>query len=83
LPVGLKKIGSSAFEKCVALTSVVINAPLPPKISKNTFKGVTGACVLHVPRGCKLGYQQEKIWGPAFSQIEEVQLVPLKSEGVK
>jgi hypothetical protein len=45
---------------------------MPPKINKNTFKGVTGACQLTVPIGCRIIYQQDKQWSASFAQISEV-----------
>jgi len=63
LSVGLKEIGGSAFAKCVSLREVNVNAPLPPKISKSTFKDVVlGACKFYVPKGCRNMYMQDKQW---------------------
>ena len=63
LSVGLKSIDGGAFQKCVSLREVDIKAPLPPKISKSTFKDiVVGACKFYVPRGCKAFYMKDKQW---------------------
>ena len=63
LAVGLKSIGGSAFAKCVSLREVKVNAPLPPKITKTTFKDtVLGVLKFYVPMGCKAGYMRDKQW---------------------
>jgi hypothetical protein len=63
LSVSLKEIGGGAFSKCVSLREVSVNAPLPPKISKSTFKDVVlGACRFYVPKGCRNSYVQDKQW---------------------
>jgi hypothetical protein len=61
--VSLKSIGSGAFAKCVSLREVVVNAPLPPKMVKSSFKDVVlGACKFYVPKGCKPQYAQDRQW---------------------
>ena len=61
--VFLKNIGGGAFAKCVSLREVIVNAPLPPKIAKSSFKDIVlGACQFYIPRGTKNNYLQDKQW---------------------
>jgi hypothetical protein len=63
LPVALKSLGGGAFAKCVSLREVTVNAPLPPKMSRSTFKDVIlQACKFYIPRGCRNLYMQDKQW---------------------
>ena len=63
LSVSLKNIGGGAFAKCVSLREVIVNAPLPPKIAKSSFKDIVlGACQFYIPRGTKNNYLQDKQW---------------------
>ena len=60
---GVKNIGGGAFAKCVSLREVIVNAPLPPKIAKSSFKDIVlGACQFYIPRGTKNNYLQDKQW---------------------
>ena len=63
LAVSLKDVSGGAFSKCVSLREVNVNAPIPPKITKTTFKDVVlGACKFYIPKGTKSSYMQDKQW---------------------
>ena len=71
LSVGLKQMGGSAFAKCVNLREVDVKAPLPPKISKSTFKDVILAtCRFYIPRGSRMLYIQDKQWQKITQLVE-------------
>ena len=55
-----KKIGGSAFQKCISLHEVNLNCPMPPSIAGDTFKGVTATFM--IPKGSQQAYMADKKW---------------------
>lgn len=72
LPKTLKSIDWGAFDQCESLTSVTINAVVPPTVEYESFH-LNGT--LYVPKGCKQRYQDAENWN-SFSQIIETDYVP-------
>ena len=70
IPLSVKSISESVFEKCIKLESVVVNNPVPPSISNNTFSN-NGAIILYVPKGCRESYLSAENWR-YFGQIREM-----------
>ena len=68
----MKKIGKSAFSKCVSLNAIRIHAVIPPQCGgDNTFKDVpVGVCRLTVPQGCKIAYNNAKVWKSFYQVVE-------------
>lgn len=76
LPKTLKSIDWGAFDQCENLTSVTLNAVVPPAVEYETFHLNTYLnATLYVPKGCKQRYQDAENWN-SFSQIIETDYVP-------
>ena len=76
LPETLKSIDWGAFDQCESLTSVTINAVVPPTVEYESFHLNTYLNgTLYVPKGCKQRYQDAENWN-SFSQIIETDYVP-------
>lgn len=64
IPHNVKSIKPNAFNGCVGLTSVIVQKrSIPPKISTDTFSGVTlrNVC-LYVPTNSIAAYRHTKVW---------------------
>ena len=67
---GIKKIGDDAFENCLSLTSVTIEATTPPDILPNTFSGTPANMVIYVPAASLNDYKSD--WYEWESSIQPI-----------
>jgi hypothetical protein len=67
-------IGDGAFLNCTSLTSITIQATIPPILVEHlyfyqTFNGCNASLLIHVPSGYVLTYQNATGWSTYSSII--------------
>lgn len=70
LPNSLESVGDNAFSWCENITSVRVQAIIPPEMSHSSFERISANAVLFVPFGTKDAYEITE-WGDDFSSIIE------------
>jgi hypothetical protein len=71
IPSSVTRIEIGAFAFNIRLTSLYVNATIPPNAGEEVFYGVnTSACTLYVPTGTKAAYQTAETW-KEFGNITE------------
>jgi len=74
IPANVTRIGYSAFMECAGLQSIYALNPVPVAFSKidRVFDGINkNNCVLYVPIGSKVAYQNALLWKD-FTNIVEI-----------
>jgi|GEM_PF-2385454 len=74
IPNSVNSIGNYAFQVCTGLTSITIQRPAPSTITlgTNVFQSVNkNTCILYVPFGCVVAYQNAVQWQD-FTNIKEM-----------
>ncbi len=73
IPRSVNSIGNNAFYGCSSLTSVTSYIKKPFIINPYVFYGINNFCILNVPTGTKVLYEQTEGWHEYFAQIEEME----------
>ena len=71
IPKQIVSIGNIAFNGCEQLTSLTSYIEKPFEIPSDVFEGINSECVLYVPLGTKVLYEQTEGWYEHFADIQE------------
>ena len=70
IPSTIKKIADNGFAACRKLSTMYVNALVPPTIEAKTFEDVDRATPVFVPRGTIGLYQADTYWSEFFNMTE-------------
>ncbi|MGM9826345.1 MAG: leucine-rich repeat protein [Paludibacteraceae bacterium] len=70
IPSTMKKIADNGFAACCKLSTMYVNALVPPTIEAKTFEDVDRATPVFVPRGTMELYQADQYWSEFFNMAE-------------
>ena len=70
IPSTMKKIADNGFAACRKLSTMYVNALVPPTIEAKTFEDVDRATPVFVPRGTMELYQTDQYWSEFFNMAE-------------
>ena len=70
IPSTMKKIADNGFAACRKLSTMYVNALVPPTIEAKTFEDVDRATPVFVPRGTMELYQADQYWSEFFNMTE-------------
>ena len=71
LPEGLISLGESAFDSSTRLTSIQVNAVIPPAGGSNMFNN-TGNCPIYVPAASVNTYKTAEYWSDYAERIQAI-----------
>lgn len=74
LPSTISSIGNSAFSGCSSLTSITVEATIPPTLGSRTFNN-TNNCPIYVPAESVSTYQSANNWSSLSSRIQAIPTV--------
>ncbi|MGN1240724.1 MAG: leucine-rich repeat protein, partial [Paludibacteraceae bacterium] len=70
IPSTMNKIADNGFAGCRKLSTMYVNALVPPTIEAKTFEDVDRATPVFVPRGTMELYQADQYWSEFFNMAE-------------
>ncbi len=80
IPSAVNRIGGVAFRDCINLKSVYVNSKTPASLGVYFYKAFYGVdlnlCVLYVPQGSLVDYQNADYW-KEFGNIREIQNIQI------
>ena len=82
IPENATSIGEAAFFGCPRLTSVTSYIKEPFAIDGGVFLDIHPSCILYVPAGTKVLYEQTEGWQGHFAEIREIGDEPIPADGL-
>ncbi len=70
IPATITSIGENAFKGCSGLEEIYVKVQNPLSINSNVFENAATTCLLRVPYGSVLSYEEADVWKD-FSNIQD------------